>query len=174
MLKGSQLITLHPPKPRLVVRVGITGHRLNKLNGLAAERIESQLPLLFAAINKPAQEILLANSAWYSDEPPTVRLVSSFAEGADQMAVAASPASWQVEAVLPFPMDEYLNDFGDVVPGDDPSPRDMFLRCIKRASTVTQLPFTPNAFCMGSNLVGRDTTIALLGSARQIRHSCLR
>jgi hypothetical protein len=134
---------LHPPKPRLVVRVGITGHRPNKLHGAAAQRIEKQLPLLFAAIDTAARDILSANSAWYSTEPPAVRLVSGFAEGADQMAVAACPAGWQVEAVLPFPMDEYLEDFEVSAPDGNSSPRDLFKELLKRASAVTQLPFTP-------------------------------
>jgi hypothetical protein len=42
---GSQLTPLHPRKPRLVLRVGITGHRPNKLNGAAVGRIEKELPL---------------------------------------------------------------------------------------------------------------------------------
>jgi hypothetical protein len=134
---------LHPPKPRLVVRVGITGHRPNKLHGAAAARIGEQLPRLFAGIDKVAAEILAANSAWYASEPPMVRLVSGFAEGADQMAVAACPADWQVEAVLPFPLDEYLEDFEDSAPEGRRSPRYVFKELLKRASAITQLPFKP-------------------------------
>jgi hypothetical protein len=113
------------------------------LDGSAVERIEKQLPLLFAAVENAAREILSANSAWYSSEPPTIRLVSSFAEGTDQIAVAACPADWQVEAVLPFPIDEYSKDFASSAPDGQTSPRDLFARSIKRATAVTQLPFTP-------------------------------
>jgi hypothetical protein len=145
LLSASELMTpLHPPKPRLVVRVGITGHRPNKLHGAAAQRIEKQLPLLFAAIETAARDILSANSSWYSTEPPAVRLVSGFAQGADQMAVAVCPGAWQVEAVLPFPMDEYLEDFEDSGPDGKRSPRDTFKELLKRASAVTQLPFAPS------------------------------
>jgi hypothetical protein len=147
---------LHPPKPRLVVRVGITGHRPNKLHGAAVQRIEKQLPLLFAAINTAARDILSANAAWYSTEPPAVRLVSSFAEGADQMAVAACPAAWQVEAVLPFPMDKYLEDFPDSAPDGKHSPRDLFKELLKRASAVTELSFTPTE-SGDSDRTGGDT-----------------
>jgi hypothetical protein len=138
------MMPLHPPKPRLVLRVGITGHRPNKLHGAAAERIERQLPLLFAAIDAAAREILTANSACYSDEPPAVRLVSSFAQGTDQMAVAACPAGWQVEAILPFPMDEYLKDFEESAAGGKCSAREAFKKCLMRASAVTQLAFCPS------------------------------
>jgi hypothetical protein len=98
---------------------------------------------LFAAIENAAREILSANSAWYSSEPPTIRLVSSFAEGTDQIAVAACPADWQVEAVLPFPRDEYMKDFPRTSPDGQTSPQDVFAQSIKRATAVTQLPFTP-------------------------------
>jgi hypothetical protein len=134
----------HPPKPRLVLRVGITGHRPNKLHGAAVNRIETQLPSLFAAIDTAAQEILATNSTCYSDEPPMVRLVSSLAEGADQMAVVACPAGWQVEAILPFPLDEYLKDFDQSAAGGKPSARDVFKQCLERASVVTQLAFHPS------------------------------
>jgi hypothetical protein len=134
---------LHPPKPRLVVRVGITGHRPNKLHGAAAARIGEQLPRLFAGIDKVAAEILAANSAWYASEPPMVRLVSGFAEGADQMAVAACPADWQVEAVLPFPLDEYLEDFEDSAPEGRRSPRYVFKELLKRASAITNSLSSP-------------------------------
>jgi hypothetical protein len=145
LLSASELMTLlHPPKPRLVVRVGITGHRPNKLHGAAAQRIERQLPALFMSIDTAARDILSANSSWYSREPPAVRLVSGFAQGADQMVVAACPAAWQIEAVLPFPVHEYLEDFEDSAPDGKRSPRDMFKDSLKRASAITQLPFTPS------------------------------
>ena len=101
----------HPPKPRLTLRVGITGHRPNKLSGPAVARVRQQLPRVFAAIAKSADDILAANAEFYAAQPPAMRLVSGFAEGADQMAVAACPAGWRIEAILPFPVEEYLKDF---------------------------------------------------------------
>src|SRR5215468_7512621 len=101
----------HPPKPRLTPRVGITGHRPNKLHGAAAARIARQLPAVFATIERAAARILKDSASLYTQEHAAVRLICGFAEGADQMAVAACPAGWQIEAILPFPRDEYLNDF---------------------------------------------------------------
>ncbi len=82
----------HPPKPRLTVRVGITGHRPNKLSEGAATRVERQLPLVFQAVEEAAANILRDNASVYAGEPAAVRLVCGFAEGVDQMAVAACPA----------------------------------------------------------------------------------
>jgi hypothetical protein len=84
----------HPPKPRLTLRVGITGHRPNKLDDRAVKRIGPQLTEVFAAIDKAAADILRDNAAVYAEDAPVIRLISGFAEGADQMAVAGLP--WRV------------------------------------------------------------------------------
>jgi hypothetical protein len=132
--------SMHPPRPRLTLRVGITGHRPNKLNGPAVARIERQLPQIFAAIERAAAKIQHGSESLYAQEPAVVRLICGFAEGADQMAVAACPAGWQIEAILPFPKDEYLKDFAASA-GDGRDIRDEFLRSLKKASAVTELPY---------------------------------
>jgi hypothetical protein len=94
--------TSHPPRPRLTVRVGITGHRADKLSGLEATgRIARQLRLLFEAIEACARDLLAANRELYVPEHPVLRLVSGFAEGADQIAVAACPPGWQIADLRP-------------------------------------------------------------------------
>ena len=108
----------HPPKPRLTVRVGITGHRPNKLTGAVIGRVQKQLPEIFAAIERAAASILTESAAVYADEPAVFRMISGFAEGADQIAVAACPSGWRVEATLPFPRAEYLKDFATSAAGD--------------------------------------------------------
>ena len=54
------------------------------------------LPRLALRIGRPAA---------YSHQPALCRLVTSLASGADQIAVAALPAEWEIEVVLPFPGD---------------------------------------------------------------------
>jgi hypothetical protein len=92
----------HPPKPRLTVRVGVTGHRPNKLDHAAVARVERQLPLVFQAIEDAASRILRENAAFLADELPAIRLVCGFAEGVDQMAAAASPSSWRSKRCCRF------------------------------------------------------------------------
>lgn len=135
----------HPPKPRLTLRVGITGHRPNKLSGPAVACVRKQLPRMFAAIEKAAGNILAANAEFYARQQPAFRLVAGFAEGADQIAVAACPPSWQVEAILPFPVEEYLKDFETSAAGDGRDVREEFRRSLSRASAVTELALQQGA-----------------------------
>jgi hypothetical protein len=130
----------HPPKPRLTLRVGITGHRPNKLDDRAVKRIGPQLTEVFAAIDKAAADILRDNAAVYAEDAPVIRLISGFAEGADQMAVAACPGGWRIEAILPFPKDEYLKDF-ETSARDGRDVRSEFEASLAKASVVTELPF---------------------------------
>ena len=138
-------MTDHPPKPRLTLRVGITGHRPNKLSNADLPRIERQLRDTFATIEAAVAKAYEANKEVYASgpadaaKPYRIRLVSGFAEGADQMAVAACPADWTVEAVLPFPKDEYLKDFAQSAAGDGRDVRREFETSLKRAAVVTEV-----------------------------------
>ena len=62
-------MTDHPPKPRLTLRVGITGHRPNKLPNADLPRIERQLRDTFAAIEAAVAKAYDANKAVYASEP---------------------------------------------------------------------------------------------------------
>src|SRR5262245_31482261 len=117
-MPSDSSLSQHPPKPRLTLRVGVTGHRPNKLAGAVATRIREQLPEVFDAIERAAAVILANNAQLYDHEPAAFRLVCGFAEGADQIAVATCPARWRVEAILPFPRDDYLRDFAASAAGD--------------------------------------------------------
>src|SRR5262245_28469721 len=133
--------SMHPPKPRLTLRVGITGHRPNKLFGPAVARVAHQLPQVFAAIERTATNILPASQSFYANEPAVMRLISGFAEGADQMAVSVCPAGWHIEAILPFPRDEYLKDFAASAAADKRDVRDEFHNSLAKAAVVTELPY---------------------------------
>jgi hypothetical protein len=139
-MRDDTLTVDRPPKPRLALRVGITGHRPNKLNGPAIEQAQLQLGRVFAAIRSSAAEILKDNAPFYSSEVPQIRLVCGFAEGADQLAVSACPSDWIVEAILPFPKEEYFEDFYSSALGDGRNVQNEFLESIKRALTITQFP----------------------------------
>jgi hypothetical protein len=141
-------MTDHPPKPRLTLRVGVTGHRPNKLPKADLPRIERQLRDVIAAIESAVARAYEANKSVYAPAPAAakpyaVRLISGFAEGADQMTVAACPADWSIEAVLPFPKDEYLKDFEQSAIGDGRDVRGELLASLERAAVVTELPTPP-------------------------------
>ena len=129
---------LHPPKPRLTVRVGVVGHRPDKLIAPIDGQIERQLKKVFATIDAAANELLAAGEGCYADQSPLVRLVSGFAEGADRLATNACPANWEIEAILPFPRTPYFES--SVVQGARAPPtRESFDSALKKAKTITEL-----------------------------------
>ena len=152
-------MTDHPPKPQLTLRVGVTGHRPNKLSNADLPRIEQQLRDTFATIETAVAKAYEGNRDFYAGAPAPgakpyrIRLISGFAEGADQLAAAACPADWTVEAILPFPKDEYLKDFETSAAGDGRDVRDEFLKSLARAGVVTELP-TPEVRNQGYVLCG--------------------
>ena len=111
--------TPRPPKPRYSVRVGVTGHRPDQLQQDATPRARDDLLSLFTAIETAAVRNLESNSQWYEPSRPAIRLVSSLAEGGDQLAaeiVAGEfraradegqtrprAADWSIDAILPAP-----------------------------------------------------------------------
>jgi hypothetical protein len=138
---SDRLLTdYHPPKPRLTLRIGITGHRPNKLSNATGKQVELQLRRVFATIEIAAKDIFKANAGIYADKPPQFRLVSGFAEGADQLALLACPHGWLIEGILPFPEDEYLKDFSKSAGGSNRDVRHEFLETLKKATTITQMP----------------------------------
>jgi hypothetical protein len=139
-MPSDSSLSQHPPKPRLTLRVGVTGHRPNKLGGAVATRIRNQLPEVFDAIERAASTILAKGAPLCADEPAAFRLVCGFAEGADQIAVATCPAGWRIEAILPFPRDDYLRDFAASAAGDGRDVRDEFRQSLAKAAVVTELP----------------------------------
>ncbi|HYC15281.1 MAG TPA: hypothetical protein VEC75_13600, partial [Stellaceae bacterium] len=103
------------PRPRIAVRVGITGHRdVGGRYGENAAAIESQIAAALAAIRDAAQAAAEASrgSRAYRDEPPLLRMISPLAEGADRIAAEiASRLGYRLLAPLPFSQAEYERDF---------------------------------------------------------------
>ncbi len=109
MTQGSA----HPPKARLVLRVGITGHRPNKL-GSDTKAVRAKVRAVLTAI----KEILDSAGAearalgCYRPEPPLLRIISALAEGADRIAAEeAMELGAELQVVLPFAKEEYERDF---------------------------------------------------------------
>jgi hypothetical protein len=135
----------HPPKPRLTVRVGITGHRPDKLDGSSIDSVVRHLPTLFAAIENAALDILAQNEDFYVDRSrkvntPQFRLITGFAEGADLIAVDHCPNDWAIEAVLPFPEKEFIKDFAGSYKHSVPDRSTQFEEALEKASSRTELP----------------------------------
>jgi hypothetical protein len=84
----------HPPKARLVLRVGITGHRPNKLGG-GTDFVRDKVCAALTAIKEVLDSVNAETRelGCYSSEPPLLRIVSALAEGADQIAADASKSA---------------------------------------------------------------------------------
>jgi hypothetical protein len=170
--KGDNPTLSHPPKPHLTVRVGVTGHRPEKLNGTAVDNVERRISEVFAAIEDIGTKILTENTDFYAQETPIVRLVSGFAEGADQIAVARRLEGWRTEALLPFPRQEFAKDFAESEEGggSDRTPR--LEEALQKADVITELPTPPESrergyANMGSLLLGQiDVLIAVWDGKR--------
>src|SRR5580704_6749961 len=79
-----------PPKPRLTLRVGVTGHRPkpSKFPPASVQWVKKRLGEVFAGIDAALAVFSDKNRDFYSRDLPVVRLVSGMAEGVDQIAVA--------------------------------------------------------------------------------------
>ncbi len=80
--------------------VGVTGHRLGRLDGIDLDALRSALRDLFQTLSVTAGA--------------PMRLVTSLADGADSIAAEVALAlGWTLDAVLPLSRSDYLSDFID-------------------------------------------------------------
>lgn len=102
----------HPPKPRLVLNVGITGHRAHLLPDELTGELAERLREIFGALRQAADELQGRNVLTFAAEPAQLRLHTALATGADQIAAtSAHKEEYHVRALLPFSPDEYARDF---------------------------------------------------------------
>jgi len=104
-----------PPKARLAVRVGVTGHRLNGLDKADIAALRVRVNEVLKHIRGVAGEVKSSFESLYSDGgPPVLRVISPLAEGADIIvAEEALAEGFELECALPFARQEYEKDFTD-------------------------------------------------------------
>lgn len=127
--------------PRPTLRVGITGHRLDKLTDGDVAALRGALAGVFAAIEAAAIRLGPDDGA---PEMPRCRLVSALAEGTDRIAVDAAPRHWPLHALLPMPRDVYRADFLGEGQASSAS-AEAFEAYLRRAESVTELPMAAPA-----------------------------
>jgi hypothetical protein len=102
----------HPPHVRLTVRVGISGHRPNRLPTTGWEPLRAAIREVLSGIRTTIEEVHQETSGDYAPQPPLLRIISSLAEGADRLvAVEAVRLGFELQCPLPFARDEYAHDF---------------------------------------------------------------
>src|SRR5947209_7013027 len=105
-----------PPKARLAFRVGIVGHRPNRLPQDAAAQSELRDALTFILTRTRSEVEVYADALlgrqWYAHGKPLLRAVSPLAEGCDRIfAEAAIAQGYQILCPMPFHQPEFEKDF---------------------------------------------------------------
>jgi hypothetical protein len=122
----SQTVLIdHPPKPRLALTIGVTGHRLHRAPPLAGrgeanarvfdiEAVEEGIGDFFRATIATFATVKDQVSQSFDSAAPAFTLISSLAEGADRIAArAALAAGFALDVVLPCPPSIYRGTFAD-------------------------------------------------------------
>ncbi|MGA3262560.1 MAG: DUF4231 domain-containing protein [Terracidiphilus sp.] len=137
-----------PPRPRLVVQIGVIGHRPNRLAAGMTGFLADQCHRILSAIldiAAAAQDPLI-----HAPGPPLIRIVSPLAEGSDRLVAEAGLAlGAELQCPLPFPAAEYERDF------EDAASRAEFFSLLARASAVLELEGLRNAADAAYERVGR-------------------
>ncbi len=104
-----------PPKARLAVRVGVTGHRPAGLENADTGMLGTRINEVLRHISGVANEVKSSSESLYADGgPPALRVISPLAEGADMLvAEEALKEGYELQCALPFSRYEYEKDFAD-------------------------------------------------------------
>ena len=124
-----------PPRPRLVLRIGVTAHRPGaSLPASELGRVRAQVAELVERAAEAARSVQQQYQFAYAAEPPLLVALSALAEGGDRIfAEEALRAGWQLDVVLPFGREEYEADF------TTPESRDRFGELAARARAVFEI-----------------------------------
>lgn len=142
-------------KPRLVLRLGVTGHRPDKLPADTGPLLETLVDLLTQIGRLLVAYHHRADVDAFRDEPPVLRIVSPLAEGVDRLVVRAAQrlevpgleVDWQCP--LPFARDAYVRTFTDAASVPD------FEELLAGASAVLELGGDPEHASAAYTDVGR-------------------
>ncbi len=144
--------------PRLTLRVGVTGHRPNKLGGAdlgqLSERAQQVLGCLRQVVENLQRENDAADHGIFARGEPDLRLATAIAEGADRIvAEAALAKGFGLNLVLPFPKALYAQDFaGEALAAFEKLYRDKGVRS-RTELDVTPTPHDPSGYRAAGQLM---------------------
>lgn len=131
---SANVLPSQPPLPRLTLRVGVTGHRPDRLVSSDVVTIRHQIETVLRLIKDTVIEASAKVLSVYQPDMPVLRLVSALAEGSDRLvAQAGLDLGYEIQAVLPFQRVDYLKDF------ETETSRQEFDDLIKQATAVIEL-----------------------------------
>lgn len=100
-----------PPRTRLILRVGVTGHRPDKLDEIKLDALNNQLARIFEQLQNIVTDAHKNAAGAYTPEAPLIRIISPLADGADQIvAKKAIENKFELQCPLPFFRPENSNE----------------------------------------------------------------
>jgi len=136
---GAALALLHPPRPRLVFRVGVVGHRPNRLQNADFGQLAGVIRSVFSGIQAGLEDARKTGEWFYGEGNPLLRAISPLAEGVDRIfAKEALDFGAELCCVMPFPQAEFERDFahGKAL---EPDSLDHFRALVDRSATKFEL-----------------------------------
>lgn len=108
----SELLSSSPPKVPITFRVGVVGHRPDRLRQADFGLLVSVLRGISETIQGDVQTFATRHQGLYSDAPPKFVAVSPCAEGSDRIfAAQAISLGYALHCPMPFAQDDYEKDF---------------------------------------------------------------
>lgn len=108
----------HPPRPRLVFRVGVVGRRFARHGIVPDDRLDTRVDEVLRCVANAVKAVGSSSGDAYAAGAPVLRVVSSLAEGADQLVARRAVAQgYELQCPLPAPEAEYLGSFATTDPG---------------------------------------------------------
>jgi len=130
----SKNASAHPPKTRLVIRVGVTGHRPNHLPHADIPQLRHQVHQVLQSVQNAGAEIADDSHAGYDARAPLFRVISALAEGSDRIvAEEALALGYELQVPCPFFVDDYEHDFSTA------ESKKRFRELLKQATAVLEL-----------------------------------
>ncbi len=132
----------HPPKARLAFRVGVVGHRPNRLKKANPGDLKDLLRSLLQKVRETVKGFPNPQPSCrdlYLADPPVLRAVSPLAEGTDRIfAEVALDLGFELCCPMPFNQSEFEEDFKPG-PAAEPQSLDCFRHLLQRAAAESQL-----------------------------------
>lgn len=101
-----------PPRPPLAFRVGVVGHRPDRLDLEKLDTLREVIHEILQAVRSEVEMVGEACRTLYSSDPFTLRAVTPLAEGTDRVfGEVALGLGYELTCVMPFPQAEFERDF---------------------------------------------------------------
>jgi hypothetical protein len=103
---------LNPPRAPLAFRVGVVGHRPNRLKDADLPALRETLRTLLATVADEVKRVGNEHAGWFAPGTARLRAVSPLAEGVDRLfAGVALDLGFELCCVMPFAQEEFEKDF---------------------------------------------------------------